>query len=113
MKEGTASHEMADLYAPQGVDLGGGGSPSTRNDTVCARMAWQKKVVLRPHNGNISRCTILSLHYNIRPHLVQFRESHKRYEIIYYIYYINDIHKRYIYIYSYAYTCMILYQYIS
>ena len=26
---------MAGLYASQGVDLGGGGSPSIRNDTVC------------------------------------------------------------------------------
>ena len=26
--KGTASYEMACLYAPQGVDLGGGGSPS-------------------------------------------------------------------------------------
>ena len=30
----TALHEMEVLYAPQGVDLGGGGSPSIRNDTV-------------------------------------------------------------------------------
>ena len=27
-KKGTALYEMADLYAPQGSDLGGGGSPS-------------------------------------------------------------------------------------
>ena len=26
-ERGTASHETVDLYAPQGVDLGGGGSP--------------------------------------------------------------------------------------
>ena len=33
-KKVTALPEIADLYAPQGVDLGGGGSPSRRNDTV-------------------------------------------------------------------------------
>ena len=27
-KKGTASYEMADMYVPQEVDLGGGGSPS-------------------------------------------------------------------------------------
>ena len=32
---GTAFYEMADLYAPQGVDLGGGDSPQEKwNDTV-------------------------------------------------------------------------------
>ena len=30
-KRSIASYEMADLYAPQGVDLGGGGSPSRKS----------------------------------------------------------------------------------
>ena len=39
-KRGTALYEMADLYAPQGVDLGGGGSPSVEwNDTVGKKVA--------------------------------------------------------------------------
>ena len=31
MKRGTALYEMVGLYAPQGVDLGGGGSPSRKS----------------------------------------------------------------------------------
>ena len=30
-KRGIASYEMADLYAPQGVDMGGGGSPQEKS----------------------------------------------------------------------------------
>ena len=41
-ERGTALHEMAGLYAPQGVDLGGGGSPSTIGMTQCVTVAWQR-----------------------------------------------------------------------
>ena len=44
-KRGTALPEIADLYAPQGVDLGGGGSPSRRNDTVQKKVACAGNIV--------------------------------------------------------------------
>ena len=55
---------MPDLYAPQGVDLGG--ALPQQGMTQCVRVAWQKNncVVKCPHNGNISWCAISSLHYH-------------------------------------------------
>ena len=59
-------HEVVDLYAPQQVDLGGGGSSSIkRNDKekswALARMNWSpykchsySPLLSASHNGNIS-----------------------------------------------------------
>ena len=41
-KRGTASDEMVGLYASQGVDLGGGGSPS-RNSWMTQYGKWPKQ----------------------------------------------------------------------
>ena len=42
-KRGTALYEMADLYAPQEADMGGGDSPSGEwNDRVCKKWPVQE-----------------------------------------------------------------------
>ena len=46
MKWGIASYEMVDLYAPQGVDLGGGGSPQEKSRmTQYGKWSKQEKTV--------------------------------------------------------------------
>ena len=45
IKRGTALPEIVDLYATQGVDLGGSGSPSRRNNTVQKKVACAGNIV--------------------------------------------------------------------
>ena len=45
-KRGIASYEMAHLYALQGTDLGGGGSPSRKSEmTQYGKWPKQQKIV--------------------------------------------------------------------
>ena len=45
LNEGIASYEMAGLYAPQGVDLGGGGSPSRKVEWHSMQSGLSRKIV--------------------------------------------------------------------
>ena len=48
-KRGIAPHEMADLYAPQGVDLEGGGSPQEKVESHSTKSGLSRKKIVNWH----------------------------------------------------------------
>ena len=59
-ERGIASYEMADLYAPQGVDLGGGGFPSRKSGMTWYRK-WPKQENCKMTFENLQKIKILSV----------------------------------------------------
>ena len=59
---GIASYEMAGLYAPQGVDLGGGGSPSKKHG-MTQYEKWPKQQNFKVTFENVQKSQILNALY--------------------------------------------------
>ena len=62
MKRGTASYEMAGLYAPQGVDLGGSGSLSRKVER-CSMESGLSRKNCKMTFENLQKSQILSALY--------------------------------------------------